>query len=764
MKPFKYSVLTFVALICLLTVSTAFAQGTAFTYQGRLNTVGGAASGSYDLTFTVYGSTNLLDTSVAGPLTNSAVAVSNGLFTVTLDFGGGVFSGDPRWLEIGVRTNGNGTFSTLSPRQALLPAPYAIAAGNLIGSLPAAQLSGVYTNGVTFNNPSNSFAGNGGGLTNLNTVVNGLATTNYVNAITNGLATTNYVNTATNNFGNSVAVVMTNAANQFTGIHTNSTYYGNGIGLTNIPTSGVNNFLGSVTNVVINQSYVTATIMNGLATTNYVNAITNGLATTNYVKTYSDTNGAALAASDKQTNMLFVEVTGNDATGQRNNRALPFATIPAACAASQLGDVIKVGAGVFPTTNAIMKPFTQIRGISHATFIEGDGVDEGLNSSIYLTNGCTLADFDSTIGCVMGTFASANITNLFFENLHIDTPLAADVIADWGGYISNSVVQNCYLRSGWDVAMQFENSAIIDSTLVVSDVYNDTTTHCLEGDNLTLRNVTLANYGNTTPESLAFCALSFSGAPITLDNCVLIHPGGTNTFGLSQFSSVTGTYRDNGTNVCLQPLVAQSFVGNGAGLTNLNPGGNIITNNATGVILSGTFTNGTYYGNGGGLTNLTIPTTNNLVATNDTTWFARKGALSVMFTPANPTTTTSNTYVMMGLGSTLVFTPSATGIVEFTIDGDVGNQSAASTYFLPAYGTGTAPTNGAAATGTTAGNTSVQYATSSSLITCPFSRTVIVTGLAVGTTYWFDMQVKSGTSGQHATINSLTATIRELSY
>jgi hypothetical protein len=127
-----------------------------------------AANGNYDLTFTVYDSITNESGIIGVPLTNSAVAVSNGLFTVTLDFGGGVFDGSARWLEIGVRTNGVGTFTTLSPRQAILPTPYAIAAGNLIGALPAAQLSGVYTNGVTFNNPGNSFAGNGSGLTNLN--------------------------------------------------------------------------------------------------------------------------------------------------------------------------------------------------------------------------------------------------------------------------------------------------------------------------------------------------------------------------------------------------------------------------------------------------------------------------------------------------------------------------------------------------------------------------------------------------------------------
>ncbi|HNI61280.1 MAG TPA: hypothetical protein PKW11_15155, partial [Pseudomonadota bacterium] len=40
--------------------------------------------------------------------THNNVAVTNGLFTVTLDFGN-QFPGADRWLEIGVRTNGGGT-------------------------------------------------------------------------------------------------------------------------------------------------------------------------------------------------------------------------------------------------------------------------------------------------------------------------------------------------------------------------------------------------------------------------------------------------------------------------------------------------------------------------------------------------------------------------------------------------------------------------------------------------------------------------------
>jgi hypothetical protein len=49
---------------------------------------------------------------VAGPVTNTT-AVSNGLFTVTLDFGSGVFNGPDWWLEIAARTNGAASFATL---------------------------------------------------------------------------------------------------------------------------------------------------------------------------------------------------------------------------------------------------------------------------------------------------------------------------------------------------------------------------------------------------------------------------------------------------------------------------------------------------------------------------------------------------------------------------------------------------------------------------------------------------------------------------
>ena len=111
--------------------ASAQAQGTAFTYQGRLEDGGGPANGSYDLAFTLYDAeTN--GTAIAGPLDLPATAVSNGLFTVSLDFGN-QFDGNARYLEIQVSTNGGDAPIILSPRQPLTPVPYAVFAGNASG-------------------------------------------------------------------------------------------------------------------------------------------------------------------------------------------------------------------------------------------------------------------------------------------------------------------------------------------------------------------------------------------------------------------------------------------------------------------------------------------------------------------------------------------------------------------------------------------------------------------------------------------------------
>jgi hypothetical protein len=192
-----------VALLALASLSarlsTCHAQGTAFTYQGRLDSGSSPANGIFDLQFAIY------DTAgggalVAGPLTNAATAVSNGLFTVTLDFGAGVFTGADRWLEIAVRTNGGGAFTVLAPRQAITPAPYALNAANLtsttgspldikVGDARALRLEA----GATSPNLLGGFAGN--------VVSNGVAGATISGGGTAFIDGTNGLNRVTDNYG-----------------------------------------------------------------------------------------------------------------------------------------------------------------------------------------------------------------------------------------------------------------------------------------------------------------------------------------------------------------------------------------------------------------------------------------------------------------------------------------------------------------------------------------------------------------------------------
>ncbi|MBN1507559.1 MAG: hypothetical protein JW955_11975 [Sedimentisphaerales bacterium] len=100
--------------------------GTAFTYQGRLTDGGSPANGQYDLQFTLYDA-EIDGNTVGNPVGVEDQQVTSGLFTMRLDFGAGVFTGDARWLQIAVRPgNSSDPHTPLSPRQALTPTPYAL--------------------------------------------------------------------------------------------------------------------------------------------------------------------------------------------------------------------------------------------------------------------------------------------------------------------------------------------------------------------------------------------------------------------------------------------------------------------------------------------------------------------------------------------------------------------------------------------------------------------------------------------------------------
>jgi Collagen triple helix repeat (20 copies) len=108
------------------TCADAQISPTALTYNGTLTDGTNGVNGWYDFTLAVF--TNATGGAALGngTQTNSHVAVIGGSFTVTADFGTNLFNGSARWLELAVRTNGGSSFATMSPRYT-------------IGSVPVAQ-------------------------------------------------------------------------------------------------------------------------------------------------------------------------------------------------------------------------------------------------------------------------------------------------------------------------------------------------------------------------------------------------------------------------------------------------------------------------------------------------------------------------------------------------------------------------------------------------------------------------------------------------
>ena len=99
-------------LVVPLITNTALAQGSAFTYQGRLENAGVLAHGLYDFRPALYDAPSGGNAVATSPL-QVAVPVRNGLFVLNLDFGGAVFNGGERWLGLDVRTNNTGVYTSL---------------------------------------------------------------------------------------------------------------------------------------------------------------------------------------------------------------------------------------------------------------------------------------------------------------------------------------------------------------------------------------------------------------------------------------------------------------------------------------------------------------------------------------------------------------------------------------------------------------------------------------------------------------------------
>lgn len=98
-----------------------------FTYQGQLMLDGQAVNGDAQFAFYLWDAET--GGAVVGTPLAAELAVVDGVFTVDLNFDAPNFNGEVRWLEIAVRyPSGVGSYTFLTPRQALRATPYAVTA------------------------------------------------------------------------------------------------------------------------------------------------------------------------------------------------------------------------------------------------------------------------------------------------------------------------------------------------------------------------------------------------------------------------------------------------------------------------------------------------------------------------------------------------------------------------------------------------------------------------------------------------------------
>ena len=152
----KMRQLTLIVLSIFLALgapASILGQSTAFKYQGSLTDTGSPANGSFQMRFRLFDAVSG-GTQVGSTITDVPTTATNGVFTVTLDFGSAALSGANRWLEISVRRNSGEGYVTLSPREPITSSPYSVRTLSAAMADDSQKLGGVNANQFVQTNDS----------------------------------------------------------------------------------------------------------------------------------------------------------------------------------------------------------------------------------------------------------------------------------------------------------------------------------------------------------------------------------------------------------------------------------------------------------------------------------------------------------------------------------------------------------------------------------------------------------------------------------
>lgn len=479
-----------------------------------------------------------------------------------------------------------------------------------------------------------------------------------------------------------------------------------------------------------------ATTQAGIATSEAGIATTQaGIATTQAGIATTQATNAASSASSASTSATNAATSASAASSSASS-----ASASAATATTQAGNA---------STSASNASTSATNAATSATAAAASAIAAGstLNST-------------STTGNTIGT-GNFTFTTQANKNYQMGQPIIAASAANGANYIHGYV--NSYsgttliitetdnsgsgTHADWNIAVTGTQgpsgggTGSVTSTSVVSangfagTVANPTTTPAIT---LSTSVTAAALAGNGTAISAA--TTTGSGSTVVLSN------------GPTLIAPVLGTPASG---------VATNITGTASGLT----AGHVTTNaNLTGDVTS--IGNATTISSSVALAG--SPTTTTQSSSDNSTKIATtafvKSAITTanvyQATPSNPTGSSSASQIMMGLAGAI--TPTGSGNVLIVISGDIqSGVSPAGCRVQLSYGTGTAPTNGAAVTGTQIGGNIVQNGASQGSAAFPFSVNGIATGLTLSTAYWIDLAVQS-TSGGTVAVKNLSISAFEI--
>lgn len=228
-------------LLLVIGASVANGQSSVFTYQGKLIDGGAPTNSSYDMRFSLFDA-ETGGTQLGATFTANSVQASVGIFSVEIDFGAAPFSGPDRFLEVAISPAGQGSFTTLAPRQRLNSAPYSLKSLNAetssnslnLGGTAAAQF--VLTNDIRMSDARTPLPGSG------DYIQNGTSAQPGINFNIGGTGTATIFDAATQfSIGGSRILSNAGTENLFAGSNaglindkgTQNAFFGHGAGMTN---------------------------------------------------------------------------------------------------------------------------------------------------------------------------------------------------------------------------------------------------------------------------------------------------------------------------------------------------------------------------------------------------------------------------------------------------------------------------------------------------------------------------------------------------